>query len=704
MGGHMNGRVPLRLLATLALMFALGVASVDSASAAVHFGAMWPVGFASGALLISPRVLAPYVVAVIAILAGVSFALGGYPIDVSVGYAIGVAVEAAVVQQVLTAGWTRRVHLRDNTDFARLVAACAAGALAGALVFATVSALTSFGAPWRVAVAAFITHWAAQLVVVGLFKEATRHPGEWRRTEHWAAWINSVVVTTLAFIPTEMPSLAFLVIPGLGWMALRGPMREAMSQLVVVSVISSTLTLAGRGPFADPILTRNLDVEFRLLPLQVFLIACAMVTIPFSMAVGRQRRSSAEAHMERTRSERLVQSARGLAIIGTDENGRINLFNPGAQLILGFTPEEVYGRSTRIFHTDAEIERQAAALGCEPTYSAVIDATRHLAPGTSRDWEFVRKDGVPRMLSTILSRVSDEAGHLLGYVATADDITDRLATQSALETALTTERAAVEQLTEVDQVKDRFVSSVSHELRTPITNIVGYLELLMDGVYGDPSDDQSRAMTRIELNSRRLLTLIDDLLTLSSMESLDQPREIKPVDLVTVIRHAEEIVRPGLLRRSLRLEVEVPDHPVVIAGNGGQLERLVINLATNAVKFTLDGGAVTLRLTEPTNGTGPVIEVEDTGIGIPESDQEMLFSRFFRAAQAREAAVPGSGLGLSIAKSIAELHGGQISATSVVGTGSTFRVSFPVGGVAATPEAAAQEAGQPDSSPATDQR
>ena len=157
----------------------------------------------------------------------------------------------------------------------------------------------------------------------------------------------------------------------------------------------------------------------------------------------------------------------------------------------------------------------------------------------------------------------------------------------------------------------------------------------------------------------------------------------------------QEIVRPGLMRRNLRLDLEVPRDPVIVPGDGGQLERLVINLATNAVKFTLDGGRVTLRLLTPRDGTGPVIEVEDTGIGIPEADQEMLFNRFFRAAQARAAAVPGSGLGLSIAKSIAELHGGQISATSVYGVGSTFRVEFPASSVLAADELAAGEVAAP---------
>jgi PAS domain S-box-containing protein len=683
----MDRKAVLRLGGTLLLVLVFGITSTASAPASTHFGGMWPAGLAAGALLITPRALAPYVTGLIGILAALSFAVGGYPVDVALGYGVGAALESLLVQQVLTAGWTRRAHLRSNSDFGRFVLACAVGAAAGALVFTVVSALTSFGTPWKVGLAVLLTHAAAQVVLLGLFKESTHHAGEYHDFERWAAWLNTVVVTTVAFIPTEMPSIAFLVVPGLGWMALRAPMREAMLQLVVVAVISSTLTSAGHGPFADPILNHNLDPEFQLLPLQAFLIACAMMTIPFSMAVGVQRRSRTEVMVERARSERLVQSARGIAIIGTDVLGRIDLFSPGAELILGYRPDEVFGHSTRLFHTQAEIARQAAELGCSPSYLEVVQATVNLPPGTARDWEFIRKDGSARWLSTILSPITDENGVFSGYVATADDITDRLETQSALEAALMSEREAVERLMDIDQVKDRFVSSVSHELRTPITNIVGYLELLMDGVYGEPNEEQIRAMSRIDLNSRRLLTLIDDLLTLSSMESLNQPRELAPVDLVAVVRRAEEMVRPSLMRRDLRLEVDVPDEPVVIPGDGGQLERLVINLATNAVKFTLDGGRVTLRLLAPRNGTGPVLEVEDTGIGIPEADQEMLFNRFFRATQAREAAVPGSGLGLSIAKSIAELHGGQISATSVYGTGSTFRVEFPPATVSVSAEA-----------------
>ena len=369
----MDSKAPMRLVVVLGLMLVFGLTSVDTAPSTTHIGAMWPVGFASGALLLSARRLAPHVTAAIGVLAAVSFALGGYPVDVSCGYGVGVALEALVVQQVVTIGWTRRLSLRNNSDFARLVIGCCAGALVGSLVFTAVSAVTSFGTPWKVGLAALITHIAVQLVVVGLFREPTHHTGEYGRGEQVVAWLNTLVITTVAFVPTEMPSLAFLVVPGLGWIALRAPMREAMIQLAAVSVIASALTHAGYGPFADAEIAGSLDPEFVSLPLQAFLIACAMVTIPFSMAVGAQRRSAAEALRERARSERLVQSARGIAIIGVDERGLMNLFSPGAQLILGYSPDEVFGRcfvdvfSCRPFDPDDAAAIAVAHFGGTPT-------------------------------------------------------------------------------------------------------------------------------------------------------------------------------------------------------------------------------------------------------------------------------------------------------------------------------------------------
>jgi len=659
------------------LMFGFGLSSVATQPAGGHTGFMWPVGLASGALVICPRKATPYVVAAIAALSTVTFLIGDYPVAVSFGYAVAVTIEAIVAQRVLTLGWTRRLTLVEPNDLGRFVLACALSALAGAAGFAAISSLNDFGTPWRVAVAVFVTHAASEALLLGLFKSYSGPTTSYGNLERVASWVLTIGVTVAVFTPESIPSIAFLVIPFLGWVAFRAPMREGLLQLLAVGVISSTLTNSGRGPLSDPVLMDRLNPEFQHLPQQAFLIACAMVTIPFAMTVSMQRRSASQALRERARSERLVQSAQGIAIIGTDELGQINLFSPGAEAILGYTPDEVFGQSTRMFHTDAELARHARELGCDPTYVSVVRATGQLPPGTARTWQFVRKDGIPRTLSTILSPISDDQGEFLGYVATADDITDRIDAQSALQKALDTERRAVKRLTEIDQVKDAFVSSVSHELRTPITNIVGYLELMLDGVYGEPTDGQVDAMNRIDLNSKRLLTLIDDLLTLSSMESIDQRRRRGQVDLVGVLERAVEIVRPGFDDRDLTFELAVPDAPVNVVGDTGELERLVINLATNAMKFTPDGGRVTVRLRAAEGGAGPVLEVEDTGIGIREDDLTLLFTRFFRTTHAHELNVPGSGLGLSIAKAICDVHGATITASSVFGEGSTFRVDFP---------------------------
>jgi signal transduction histidine kinase len=273
-----------------------------------------------------------------------------------------------------------------------------------------------------------------------------------------------------------------------------------------------------------------------------------------------------------------------------------------------------------------------------------------------------------------LNRVNDAHGEVIGYVSTSEDITERLAAEARLLEALETERQAVEHLREVDKVKDAFVSSVSHELRTPITNIVGYLELLLDGAYGETTSGQHEALGRIDTNSHRLLELIDNLLTLSSLESLDVQLIKQPVDLREVIRRSEEKVHLDASERGQRLDVDLPVEPVVVLGDEQHLERMVSNLATNAVKFTPDGGHITLRVRA--EGPRAAIEVQDTGVGIPEEERSLLFNRFYRTTHAQAEAVNGSGLGLSIARSIAQLHGARISARSTPGQGSTFTVEF----------------------------
>jgi signal transduction histidine kinase len=289
---------------------------------------------------------------------------------------------------------------------------------------------------------------------------------------------------------------------------------------------------------------------------------------------------------------------------------------------------------------------------------------------------FVRKDGQERKHQMSLNQVLDDRGKATGYVSTSEDITERVEAEGRLVEALETERQAVERLREVDRVKDAFVSSVSHELRTPITSILGYTEMLEDGAYGQLGEEQLDAVRRVGTNSSRLLSLIDDLLTLSRIQDGGLGMVDRVVDLRKVITAACAVVAPSLERRDLELDIEVPDEPTPFLGDRDMLERVVINLVGNAVKFTPEGGHVSVRLV-----VGPehlVIEVADTGIGIPPQEQEQLFTRFFRSSLAQERAIPGSGLGLSIAHAIVEQHGGSMAVESEPGTGTTFRVLLPI--------------------------
>ena len=222
------------------------------------------------------------------------------------------------------------------------------------------------------------------------------------------------------------------------------------------------------------------------------------------------------------------------------------------------------------------------------------------------------------------------------------------------------------------------MSSVSHELRTPITSILGYLELLADGAMGDVSRPQSDALARVSSNSRRLLRLIDDLLVLSRMQDGALDPELVPLDLREAVRAGFEVVAPGWEQRDLRPSLELPKHEVRVLGDRDMLERVVVNLVGNAVKFTADGGLVAVRLDVDTDRTS--LLVSDTGIGVPADEQERLFTRFFRSSLAMKEEIPGSGLGLAICQAIVEAHGGDVALVSRPGIGSTFRVTLPLGG------------------------
>jgi signal transduction histidine kinase len=232
-----------------------------------------------------------------------------------------------------------------------------------------------------------------------------------------------------------------------------------------------------------------------------------------------------------------------------------------------------------------------------------------------------------------------------------------------------------ERLLELDRLKDEFVATASHELRTPLTSLSGYLEMALDPAEGPLSPSRESHLKIVQRNAARLAALVDQLLFLARADSHPLELDRQPVDLADVLEEAAETARPAADAKEISLVV-VGDSRSEVPADRAQLVRVVDNLVANAVKFTPDGGSV--RLAAHREGDTAVIEVADTGLGIPHSEQADLFKRFFRGTNAIEKAIPGSGLGLAISQVIAEAHGGTIKLESTAGAGSTFRLVLPL--------------------------
>jgi signal transduction histidine kinase len=239
-----------------------------------------------------------------------------------------------------------------------------------------------------------------------------------------------------------------------------------------------------------------------------------------------------------------------------------------------------------------------------------------------------------------------------------------------------TENGLVEQLKRLNQAKSDFFATVSHELRAPLTSIEGYLEMLRDEDAGPVSAAQERMLETIGRNAIRLRNLIEDLFTLSKIESGGAQTVLRPVNLVDVVRDAAQVLLPSVAGTGLTMTVTCPDESLVVNGDGSQLDRVVMNLLSNAAKFTPPGGRISL--TAARDGDTAVMSVGDTGIGIPEKDKDALFGRFFRASNAVRRSIPGTGLGLAIVSSIIAEHGGEVTVQSAEGVGTTFRVRLPL--------------------------
>ncbi len=405
-------------------------------------------------------------------------------------------------------------------------------------------------------------------------------------------------------------------------------------------------------------LTRRLRSRLRavqaLRQQQEVLLAEAHDNVTASIAASNLIQESAH------QMARVLDAVTEQSIIATDRSGLIDVFNTGAQKMLGVAAHDVIGRRNVVdFHLPDELSRWTGADVCDtsdPLMGPVDDGNANV-----QDWTYRREDGSTLRVRVAITARHDAAGDVEGYLYVATDVTD--------------ERRQA-------RLKDEFVNLISHELRTPLSSILGYVELISDDDEHPLSAEQSKYLATVERNAQRLLRLVSDLLFTAQVESGQFALQERDVDLQTVVSASVESAKPVAEARDVRVVLSHPAAAPHAWGDPTRLGQAVDNLVSNAIKFTPSGGRVAITLSTTAGDDQEremaLISVSDTGIGIPADEIDRLFSRFFRASTATQFAVPGVGLGLTITQAIAVAHHGNIRVASTVGEGTTFTFALPL--------------------------
>lgn len=435
-------------------------------------------------------------------------------------------------------------------------------------------------------------------------------------------------------------------------------------QPVATTGWSVSASVATDAAFAS---VERLRSGVRLIALLVGTVLVGVLVWLLRLLRARDRaRARIEAGEERTRE--IVETA-AQAYCEIDASGRLTVWNKQAERVFGWTADEAVGQL--IIDTIVVPERRETAM---ETLGQLFDDSADTPNRVYFETSAHCKNGDVLSVEVTMWVTAFEDEKIVS--AFIHDISERKRLEQEQDLIVRRQRRLVEELRQADKVKSDFISTISHELRTPLTSIVGYIEMLRDGFGGTLAAQQQSMLEVVDRNSRRLLGLIDDVLTLSRIESGVFKVSSTRVDVLSLIASAQQALYPSIIERQLDFEVDVETDTSYVQGDVNQLERVLMNLLSNAVKFTPDGGKIGVRARR--FGSTVRIAVYDTGIGIPADEQHRLFNRFFRASSAQDHAIQGTGLGLTIVKSIVERHGGTVSVESVVDEGTTFTIELPV--------------------------
>lgn len=342
-----------------------------------------------------------------------------------------------------------------------------------------------------------------------------------------------------------------------------------------------------------------------------------------------------------------VQSAFNHIII-TDTEGTVLYANSAAERITGYTQKEILGNTPRLW----------GGLMAQKFYEKMWDEIKERKKPFEGELRNIRKNGEEYDAKAIISPIMD-GEDLLGFIGTEEDIT---------------------QEKEVDQMKTEFISITAHQLKTPLTSMRWSLEMLEDTSFGELSREQLEMLSSAKNSNRRLVLLVDTLLNISRIESGRLAINPEPTDIKGLIELVVAGMADKIKKAKHTVKIDVEDTIKSISIDPQMTRELIKNLLINAVKYTPNGGEIIVSVR---NEDGDIIlEVRDSGIGIPKNEQHRIFQRFYRGSNI-ESSVDGTGLGLYFVKLIADASGGKIWFETIENQGTSFFFSIPKTGTQA---------------------
>jgi len=333
----------------------------------------------------------------------------------------------------------------------------------------------------------------------------------------------------------------------------------------------------------------------------------------------------------------------GDGVLVCDRDSCVVLTNPAAGRMLGIQESSLIGNPLPECSIDGTLT-EIIMESLRSADTAFPTVSKELCPSSSPS-TFLRAHTAP---------VKNDLGETLGAVTVLQDITG---------------------LKELDRMKSDFVAMVSHELRSPVASVQQQLSVILEGLSGELTERQLRMLTRAKERARGLLDLINDLLDLSKIEAGMAVQYKEPLGMEELLGKIHEAMLPEAEAKRLRLKLRVDPPLKLVQGDRSNLEGVFTNLVNNAIKYTPEGGEITIHVKG--EGENVRVDVSDTGIGISKEDLARIFDRFYRVKSEKTRQIVGTGLGLSIAKHIVEAHLGTISVESEEGGGSIFSVVLP---------------------------